>query len=274
MGCTRMSVEPTATAGTTGDRSVPDSATPKTFTGDGNLIVWLKKMDVWCALKGYRSEKMALAMASRLDGPDFECYVRMTDEDQQQPDQIVSSLRREFIRAERDRETAIHDLSQRQWRTGESPAAFAYELSRLTKLVYPEFGDLAQQTIARDTFIKGLPSEIQVELRKDTSTNTKSVQDLAAEVVRLQLAGVGNPKPSAHACAVSKDIGDSQQTHLVDQIAERVCQLMTGTVDFKEDETGHIQTIRYQQTGRARGPYSGSQQGPPRYTSLRLPHLR
>ena len=66
-------------------------------------------------------------------------------------------------------------------------------MSRLTKLAYPEFGDLAQQTIARDTFIKGLPSEIQVELRKDTNTNTKSVQDLAAEVVRLQLAGVGNP---------------------------------------------------------------------------------
>ena len=50
-------------------------------------------------------DRKALAMASRLDGPAFECYARMPDDEQKQPNKIVEALRREFIRAERDRDS-------------------------------------------------------------------------------------------------------------------------------------------------------------------------
>ena len=52
---------------TAGDRSGIKVNTPRTYTGEGNPAVWLKKVDVRATLKGYSGEKKALAMASRLD---------------------------------------------------------------------------------------------------------------------------------------------------------------------------------------------------------------
>ena len=78
---------------TTGDRSGMKVNTALTFTGEGNLAVWLKKVDVWAALKGYGGEKKALAMASGLDGPAFECYARMSEEHQKDPAVVADELK-------------------------------------------------------------------------------------------------------------------------------------------------------------------------------------
>ena len=150
---------------------------------------------MWAALKGYSGEKKALAMASHLDGPAFECYARMSEEHQKDPAVVADELKQEFVKAERDQDTAIHELTGRSWRPGESPSSFAHDICRLAKLAYPGFGANALDTIARDCFLKGLPPELRVALRRDPQTTTKKVQDLAAEFVRSQLAGVGSTTP-------------------------------------------------------------------------------
>ena len=137
---------------TTGDRSGIEVNTSRTYTGQGNLAVWLKKVDVWAALKGYSGEKNALAIASRLDGPAFECYARMSKEYQKDPAVVGDELKQEFVKAERDRGTATHELTGQSWREGESPASFAHDVCRLAKLAYPGFGADVLDTIARDCF--------------------------------------------------------------------------------------------------------------------------
>ena len=185
---------------------------------------------MWAALKGYSGETKALAMESRLDGPAFECYARMSKEHQKDPAVVVDELKQEFVKAERDRDTAIHELTGRSWRAGESPASLAHDVCRLAKLAYPGFDADALDTIARDCFLKGLPPELRVALRRDPQTTTKKFQDLAAEVVRLQLAGVGSTTLQtarvAPATATDPDASHASPS-LVDQIAERVYQLRT-----------------------------------------------
>ena len=139
---------------TTSDWSGIEVNTHRTFTGKGNLAVWLKKVDVWAALKGYSGERKALAMASPLDRPAFECYARMSEEHQKDPAVVADELKQEFVKAERDRDTVIHELTGRSWRPGESPASFAHDICRLAKLAYPGFGADALDTIARDCFLK------------------------------------------------------------------------------------------------------------------------
>ena len=103
-------------------------------------------------------------------------------------------------------------------------------------------------------------------LRRDPQTTTKNVQDLAAEVVRLQLAGVGSTTPQtervAQATVTDPDASHSSPS-LVDQIAERVYQLKTNHDDgTSETETSHVQVVRHK-TAPSRGRYSGySNSGP------------
>ena len=111
------------------------------------------------------------------------------------PAVVADELKQEFVKAERDRDTAIYELTGRSWRPDESPASFVHDICRLAKLAYLGFGADALDTIARDCFLKGLSPELRVALRRDPQTVTKKVQDLAAEVVRLQLAGVGSTTP-------------------------------------------------------------------------------
>ena len=171
-----------------------------------------------------------------------------------------------FGKAERDRDTAIYELTGRSWRPGESPASFAHDICRLAKLAYPGFGADALDTIARDCFLKGLPPELRVALRRDPQTTTKKVQDLAPEVVRLQLAAVGSTTPQT-ARVAQATVTDPDASHaspsLVDQIAERVYQLMTDHDDStSETETSHVQVVRHK-TASSRSRYSGySNSGP------------
>lgn len=118
-------------------------------------------IDVWTAIKDYSGEKKALAMATCLDGPAFECYACMSDDEQKKPEKIATQLKQEFVKAEGDRETAIHE---RSWRISESPPAFAQEVARLATLAYPGFEQVALDTIVRDCF---LPTNLRVLLRRD-----------------------------------------------------------------------------------------------------------
>ena len=255
---------------TTGDWSGIEVNTPRTFTGEGSLAVWLEKVDVWAVLKGYSGERKALAMALPLDGPAFECYAH----ERRTPKRLSSGCRRAQAGVcqsrERDRDTAIHELTGRSWRPGESPASLARDICRLAKLAYPGFGADALDTMARDCFLKGLPPELRVALRRDPQTTTMRVQDLAAVFVRLQLAGVGCTTPQT-ARVAQAIVTDPDECHaspsLVDQIAERVYQLMTDHDNrTRETETSHVQVVR-QKTAPSRGRYSGYSNSRPQMRS-------
>ena len=83
-----------------------------------------------------RQGKKAMAMVSDLDGLTFEYNARMSEEHQKYP-AVVAEVVNSSLSTQRDRDTAIHDLTEQSWRAGECPASLAHGVCRLAKLAYP-----------------------------------------------------------------------------------------------------------------------------------------
>ncbi len=108
---------------------------PQAFDGLDKLLSFLDRVSVWTSLKGYEEKKKALVFTSRLEGPAFENYRRLTDEEKTNYSIIEASLEREFMSGGADRMQAVRQLRQRKWTKGEEPIeAFAHEIARLVDL--------------------------------------------------------------------------------------------------------------------------------------------
>lgn len=101
---------------------------------------------------------------------------------------------------------AVAILRNLRWQRFIQPvAAFAHEVCRLVTLAYPNFDEDAAAVIARDVFLEGLEPAFQVTLRSSKETSSASVMDLAEEVKRLQLAGVGDAAIPSQSAACGHD---------------------------------------------------------------------
>ena len=103
----------------------------KVFNGEGNVKEFLTKVELHSALNGYSGEKSAQNLASRLEGPAFDVYIRLATEDKNDFDKIKAELLKEFERGQVDREGAIAELTGRRRKAGESPQTFAHKLLEL-----------------------------------------------------------------------------------------------------------------------------------------------
>ena len=77
------------------------------FTGNGDVQAFLAKIDIHAALKGYTGEKLAQALASKLEGPAFDVYLRLSAEDRKDPEKLKAELKKEFEKGKRNREEAL-----------------------------------------------------------------------------------------------------------------------------------------------------------------------
>ena len=220
------------------------------FDGTGNVVEFVKKVSLHSALKGYDVEKQAQNLASRLSGPAFEVYLRMSDADQKDVSKIEKELLTEFKRGEQDREEAIAELQNRRRQRDEPTQTFAYKLIELVKLAYPSFSDDVRKTIAKDYFVKGVHPSMQVALKSLATFKDMSINDLATECVRLQLAGIesyANNNKSAstsNAERVNAISGGIDTASLVDSIAESVMQKLqlNNVCDVVGDDVDGIST--------------------------------
>ncbi len=53
------------------------------FDGQGDVKAFITKVALHCSLKGYTAEKKAQALASKLERPAFDVYLRLSNEDKQ-----------------------------------------------------------------------------------------------------------------------------------------------------------------------------------------------
>ena len=81
-----------------------------TFDGTGDVQVFLTKVEIQNSLKGYTGESLAQAIASRLEGPAFDVYLRMSSDDRKDASKIKAELLKEFERGKRNREGASTNL--------------------------------------------------------------------------------------------------------------------------------------------------------------------
>ena len=194
----------------------------RNFDGLGDVKVFLEKVKLLSSLKGYQQEKAAQNLASKLEGRAFDVYMRLSTEDKKDVEKIETELLKEFERGRQDRDTAIFELNNRKRKPDESYQTFAFKIIELIKLAYPTFDDNTRKTIAKDYFIKGLHSKMQIALKALPHFEKASIDILTTEANRLQLAGIQSftSDNNQHCMNVNNS--------LVDEIAEKVMEKMKG----------------------------------------------
>ena len=76
-----------------------------TFNGSGDVKAFVKKVELLASMKNYEGEKLAAAMATRLEGPALDLFLRLSEAEQKEPSRLKEELFKEFERGNRDRDT-------------------------------------------------------------------------------------------------------------------------------------------------------------------------
>ena len=218
-----------------------------TFDGTTDVKNFLTKVELEASLKDYVDEKKANFLASRLVGPAFDVYMRLTDANRKDFDQIKDELKKEFERGQLNREEALSILQSRIRGPKESAQTFAYKLSELVQLAYPTFSDPVRKTIAKDYYVKGVHPDMQVALKSRATFNDDDISTLATETVRLSLAGVKTYSKStttSEACG-SVEVApmpmqlEGAPTNVINAIADVVVsKLKESSLDSSESSAG------------------------------------
>ena len=135
-----------------------------TFSGEGNVINFIVKMELHIKLKELTGEAAACLLASRLEGPAFNVYARLSDEDKKDVGKLKEELKKEYEIGRHDREDAVSLLSFLFHTEEESLQDFSFKFKRPVKLVYPIFSSIVQQIYETDFFIRGIHPDLQLKL--------------------------------------------------------------------------------------------------------------
>ena len=169
----------------------------KVYDGTYDVRKFVAKVELEASLKNHADEKKAQYIASKLVGHAMDVYLRMSAEDQKDPDKVKAELLKEFERGQLNREEAITKLDQRKRLAGESAETYGFKIIELVKLAYPTFADDVRKSLAKDCFVRGLSSEMQLAVKSVQDFATMDIKGVIKETVRLELAGVGEKKPTA-----------------------------------------------------------------------------
>ena len=232
-----------------------------TFNGTGDIQVFLTKVEIQSSLKGYTEEKLAQAIASRLEGPAFDVYLRMSSEDRKDASKVKAELLKEFERGKRNREEAIDQLGKRSRQEGESAQSYAYKLKELVKLAYPSFGNRVQDTIAKDYFVKGVHNDMQVALKSLKEFEEGDINKIADETARLELAGIHAIRCTGSRVNTVNQISD--ESTIINSIADKVIEklqstgLSAATGGIEEEEVNYAGMARHRGRGGQGRGYGG-----------------
>ena len=154
------------------------------FDGKGDVNAFIKKMELLIAMKGYEGEKAAQAMASQLELPAFNVYLRMSADDQKDVAKLKAELKKQYEAGNVNREEAQSLLNLRIRKDGEPIKDYAFEIKRLAGLAYPTFSTQNVDIITKDYFVKGLHPEMQLKIKSLEKFSTAGTDDLVEDAVR------------------------------------------------------------------------------------------
>ena len=81
------------------------------FNGDSNVKEFITRVELLSALNGYSGEKSAQYLASKLEGPAFDVYLRLGEEDRKNVTRLQKELLVEFEKGHANREEALFTKS-------------------------------------------------------------------------------------------------------------------------------------------------------------------
>ena len=160
------------------------------FNGKGDVNVFLMKVDLYNQLKGYDGETAAVSLASRLEEPAINVYMRMSVDDRKDIKKVQKELRKQYEVGNADREQALSLLGAVQRKEDETAKDFGYRITALVKLAYPTFDDASKQVHEKDAFVKGCHPDMQMKLKTLENFATLDMNAVVDNTVRLEVAGV------------------------------------------------------------------------------------
>ena len=86
----------------------------KVYDGTHDVRKFVAKVELEASLKNHADEKKAQYIASKLVGHAMDVYLRMSTEDQKDPEKVKTELLKEFERGQLNREEAIAELDGRK----------------------------------------------------------------------------------------------------------------------------------------------------------------
>ena len=200
-------------------------------------------------------KKKAQYIASKLIGHAMDVYLRMSDEDKKDPEKVTAELLKEFERGQLNREEAIAELDKRRRLPNESIDTYAFKIIELVKLSYPSFAADVRKSLAKDYFVRGLSSAMQLALKSAKDYATMDIKTVAKETVRLELAGVNAKMERAVNSAEVNSCDD-----MVDAIAGKVLEKLGGLRVSDEIHTGvekEVDSINRYNNNNRRNNYRG-----------------
>ena len=130
----------------------------KPFTGEGDVVSWLKKVTLVAKLQ--KISDIASFIPLYLEGNALALYLELSDEDQADAETIQKKLKTAFAD---DAFAAFGKLVNMKW-TGEPVDVFANEVRRLAGLA--KFSKEGLENVVKLTFINGFPDHISVSLQQ------------------------------------------------------------------------------------------------------------
>ena len=105
-----------------------DSKKVECFNGKGDVNAFILKVELHSKLKKYVGEDAAVFLASRLQEPAFNVYMRMSEEDKKDAAKIKAELKKQYELGNRDREEALQLLSSAQRKHEETAQDFNFRI--------------------------------------------------------------------------------------------------------------------------------------------------
>ena len=133
--------------------------------GTGGVVEGLATVNPVNALKEYEGEKLAMSLASCLQGNAFDVYLRLSEGDRKDIDKIKTELLSEYEIGRMDREKEVVEFTNRARLSNEPAKTCAYKLQQLASLAYPDFNNAAMGLITKVVYVRGLHHSLQLELK-------------------------------------------------------------------------------------------------------------
>ena len=111
----------------------------KVYDGSTDVQIFLQKVTIEASLKGREGEKFAQHIASKLDGPAFDVYRRLSTDDKKDPDKIIEELTKEFERGKAESRRSYHLLARSTTEAGRVATNICLQAFRTRKISISDF---------------------------------------------------------------------------------------------------------------------------------------
>ena len=180
----------------------------KPFTGEGDVVSWLKKVELVAKLQ--KISDLASLIPLYLEGNALALYLEMSETDKASAAKIEERLLEAFTD---DIFTAYGKLAKLRW-TGEPVDVYANELRRLAGLA--GFTGDALESIVRLNFVNGFPDNLSTSLQQISGIKTMAMSEIISKARVL-----ASKSSSSGLAAVSAQVVDRQRMSQSGSVKDR-----------------------------------------------------